>query len=82
MGGNEGERNESNSVHNYMTTIDQKIDSEVLSAIENALAKINNMAAPFVNNINDPTAGEAMEACVTLSEKLSNAKTALINYNR
>lgn len=82
MGGNEGERNESNSVHNYMTTIDQKIDSEVLSAIENALTKINNMAAPFVNNINDPTAGEAMEACVTLSEKLSNAKTALINYNR
>lgn len=82
MGGNEGERNESNSVHNYMTTIDQKIDSEVLSAIENALAKINNMAAPFVNNINDPTAGEAMEACVTLSEKLSNAKTALTNYNR
>lgn len=82
MGGNEGERNESNSVHNYMTTIDQKIDSEVLSAIENALTKINNMAAPFVNNINDPTAGEAMEACATLSEKLSNAKTALINYNR
>ena len=44
-----------------------------------ALTKINAMAAPFVNNIKDPSAGEAIKACQDLDAILSDVKTALRN---
>ena len=50
-----------------------------MAAIDNALAKIQAMKAPFVNNINDPSAGEASEACKALDEVLGQAKDAVRN---
>ena len=77
MGGNEGERDESKSLHAYVKSIDSQLDNRVVEAIDNALAKISNMAAPFVNNYADPSAGEAMTACQELSDVLSEAKAAI-----
>lgn len=77
MGGNEGERDENKSLHAYVKGINAELDSRIIEAINNALVKINNMAAPFVNNYADSSAGEAMEACQALSDVLSEAKTAI-----
>ena len=45
----------------------------------NALAKIDAMPAPFVNNISNPANGEAMEACAALSEALDEVVEAIRN---
>ena len=45
-----------------------------MNAIENALTAINNMAAPFVQNYADASAGAAMEACQELSDVMSEVK--------
>ena len=77
MGGNEGERDESKSLHAYVKNIDSQLDNRIVEAIDNALVKINNMVAPFVYNYTDPSAGEAMEACQNLSDVLAEAKDAI-----
>jgi uncharacterized iron-regulated protein len=79
MGGVEGQRNESLSLHHYMHNLDAALDSKVLEAIDNALAKIDAMPAPFVNNISNPANGEAMEACAALSEALDEVVEAIRN---
>ena len=48
-----------------------------MNAINNAIEKINAMAAPFVLNYTDASAGRAMEACQQLSDILDEAKDAL-----
>lgn len=70
-------KNSYNTLHNYIKNIDSALDSRVVNAIDNALAKINGMAAPFVLHYSDPSAGEAMEACQTLSDVLAEAKDAI-----
>ena len=79
MGGNEGERDEDLSVHRFIMDFDAELDTQVVNAIDNAIAKINAMAAPFVHNYSDASAGRAMEACQELSEVLDEAKAALNN---
>lgn len=79
MGGVEGQRNESNSLHHYMHTLNSALDSEVLEAIDNALAKIDAMPAPFVNNISASANGDAMEACAALSEILDEVVSTIRN---
>lgn len=79
MGGIENERDETNSLHNYIAGIDKELDTKVVNAINNALTKINAMAAPFVNNIKDSSAGEAIQACQELDAILSDVKTAIRN---
>ena len=77
MGGNEGERDEDLSVHHFINGFNAELDTKVVNAIDNAIAKINAMAAPFVLNYTDPSAGAAMEACQALSDALDEAKAAL-----
>ena len=77
MGGNEGERDINKSLHVYVKNIDSQLDNRIIEAIDNALAKINGMAAPFVLHYSDPSAGEAMEACQELSDVLAEAKDAI-----
>ena len=77
MGGNEDERDENLSVHRFIKDFNADLDAKVVSAISNAIDKINHMKAPFVNNYLDASAGEAMEACQSLSDVLSDAKAAL-----
>ena len=77
MGGNEGERDESKSMHAYIASFNASLDQQVVDAINEALNAIQNMAAPFVLNCTDDSAGAAVEACQALSDILSNAKIAV-----
>ena len=77
MGGIEGQRNDSKSLHSYVKNLDASLDARVLSAIDNALEKINAMPAPFVDNYLDPANGVAVEACIALSEVLDDVHSAI-----
>lgn len=79
MGGVEGKRDESKSMHNYVNKINASLDARVLNAIENALAKIDAMPAPFVLHFSDAANGEAVEACSALSDVLGEAIDAIRN---
>ena len=70
MGGVEGQRDESKSLHAYVKSIDEELDGKVLSAIDKALSKINAMPAPFALHYGEAANGEAVEACGELSETL------------
>ena len=70
MGGIDGQRDETKSVHAYVKEINASLDARVVNAIENALNKIDAMPAPFVQHYTDAANGEAVEACNALSEVL------------
>ena len=75
MGGMEGQRDEALSLHTYIKDYNAELDTRALNAIENALAKINAMKAPFVQFYADASAGEAMEACQELSDVMAEVKS-------
>lgn len=77
MGGIEGKRDESKSLHAYVKDTDSELDAKVTKAIENAKTKIAAMQAPFVLNYSHASAGEAMEACRELADVLSELKVSL-----
>ena len=79
-GGIEGQRNDKLSLHAYVKKMDKALDTEVEEAINNALAKIDAMPRPFVNNYTNPANGEAIEACQNLDEVLSKVNEALRTY--
>ena len=79
MGGVEGQRDSNKSLHNYLKRLDAGLDSKVTNAIDNALAKINAMPAPFALHYSDAANGEAVEACAELSDALSEAIDAIRN---
>ena len=74
MGGMDGQRDETLSLHTYIKDYNADLDTKTLNAIENALAKINAMKAPFVQFYADASAGEAMEACQELSDVMAEVK--------
>ena len=74
MGGMDGQRDEDLSLHTYIKDYNAELDTKTLNAIENALAKINAMKAPFVQFYADASAGEAMEACQELSDVMAEVK--------
>ncbi len=77
MGGVEGQRDNSKSLHNYIGSINADLDAKVMSKIENALSKINAMPVPFALHYSDAANGEAVEACAELSEALDEVIDAL-----
>jgi len=79
MGGVAGQRDESKSMHTYVNKINASLDARVLNAIENALAKIDAMPAPFVLHYSDAANGQAVEACSDLSDVLGEAIDAIRN---
>ena len=79
MGGVEGKRDESKSLYNYVNKINASLDARVLNAIDNALAKIDAMPAPFVLHYSDAANGEAVDACSALSDVLGEAINAIRN---
>ena len=79
MGGIEDQRNNSKSLHAYVKDIDAGLDSKVMSAIDNALSKINAMPAPFALNYSNAANGEAVEACAELSDALGEIIDAIRN---
>ena len=82
MGGIEGERDEALSIHNYLKDNNAELDTKVVNAIDNALAKIQAMKAPFVTYYSDPSAGEAIEACDALSKALAEVKAEFAKIDR
>jgi iron uptake system EfeUOB component EfeO/EfeM len=74
MGGMEGQRDESMSLHTYIGENNSELNSRVIVAIETALLKIQTMKAPFVQYYADASAGEAMEACQNLSDVMAEVK--------
>ena len=74
MGGMEGQRDESMSLHTYIKEYNAELDAKAVEAIENALTKINAMRAPFVQFYADASAGEAMAACQDLSDVMAEVK--------
>lgn len=77
LGGVEGQRNSSKSVQHYVKALDASLDAKVVSAINGALSAIKAMPKPFVNNINNPLNGKAVEACAELSEVLDEVIDAI-----
>ena len=74
MGGMEGQRDETASLHTYLKDNNRELDAKAVNAIEKALTAINDMAAPFVLNYADASAGAAMEACQDLSDVMAEVK--------
>lgn len=79
MGGIEGQRDESKSLHSYLKSLNAGLDSQVMAAIDNALAKIEAMPAPFALHYSEAANGEAVEACAALSDALGEAIDAIRN---
>ncbi len=79
MGGIEGQRDENKSLHSYLKSINAGLDSQVMVAIDNALAKIDAMPAPFALHYGEAANGEAVEACAALSDALGEAIDAIRN---
>ena len=82
MGGMEGQRDESMSLHTYIKDHNADLDTKAMNAIDNALTKIQNMKAPFVQFYADAAAGEAMEACQELSDVMAEVKAELSKIDR
>lgn len=77
MGGIEGQREETKSLHAYIKTVNADLDTETVNAINTALTKIKAMKAPFVKNYTDASCQEAMDACDALNKTLQKVKTQL-----
>jgi len=77
MGGVEGQRDESKSLHAFVNAQNADLDARVIAAIDNALTKINAAAAPFVENYSDDSWGEASEACAAVDEIFSEVNQLL-----
>jgi len=71
MGGVEGQRDNSKSLHAFVAEQNADLDARVVAAIDNALAKINAAQAPFVTYYSDESWGEASEACAAVDEIFS-----------
>ncbi len=76
-GGVEGQRDESLSLHSLVHSVNAELDGRVVAAIDGALAAIDAMPHPFVNNIHAAENGTAVEACAALSEVLDEVVEAL-----
>ena len=82
MGGMESQRDESLSLHTYIKDNNKELDNKAMNAIENAMAKIQAMKAPFVQFYADASAGEAMEACQELSDVMAEVKAEFAKIDR
>ena len=77
MGGMESTRDEDRSLHAYIADGNAELDAKTVNAINDALNKINAMKAPFAQYYADATAGDAMEACQSLSDVMAEVKEEL-----
>ena len=82
MGGIISNRDEDRSLHAYIASGNAELDTKTVNAINNALAKIQAMKAPFVQYYADATAGAAMEACQELSDVMAEVKEELSKMDK
>ncbi len=70
-----GNRNEEISISACLKKLDPSLDTRMRAAIEQAIAKINEIPAPYRNNLDKDTQIQAaMNACTNLSEILLEVK--------
>lgn len=74
MGGIEGQRDESKSLHNYMASVNADLDTKTIHAITSVLTKIKAMKAPFVLNYTDDSCQEARGCLQSLGRCLNGSK--------
>ncbi len=77
FGGIEGNRDETNSLHAFISSRNAELDQRIVSAINTALEKIDAMPAPFVTNYTDAKNQEAIDACGAIDEAMQDAITYL-----
>lgn len=77
FGGIEGNRDETNSLHAFISSRNAELDQRIVSAINTALVKIDAMPAPFVSNYTDPKNQEAIDACTAIDDAMQEAITYL-----
>ena len=77
MGGVEGQRNQDKSLYKLIGTVKPELNAKVVKTIEDAIATVQDMAAPFVSHIKDPSAKAAMEACAAVDDVLGEVYEAL-----
>jgi predicted lipoprotein len=61
------------SVSSYVSSLDEKLDSEIRTAIVNAINSIESMPAPFRNHLTVSETAAAKSACHVLFNKLEEA---------
>jgi len=76
-GGTVGNRVDSKSLHNWMSKNAADVDAKMVAAIDNALAKIKAMKAPFVLYYADSSCAAAMQACSDLNDVIGEATDAV-----
>lgn len=77
MGGVEGQRDDSKSLHRFVKDNDADLDARMTAAIDNALAKIDAMPTPFVLHYTSSACADAMEACAQVDEIFSEINDML-----
>ena len=81
MGGIEGERNDSKSLHNFVKEHDADLDARVLKTINDALEllDVNNgkLPVPFVDNFSNSAYDAAVDACTAIDDILSEVNNML-----
>jgi hypothetical protein len=65
------------SVSSYVNSLNKTLDSEIKTAITNAITQIEAMPAPFRNHLTKSETASAIEACNTLMNKLEEAITLI-----
>lgn len=77
MGGVEGRRDESKSIHAYIKSVNADLDTRCTQAISYAQTAILGMKAPFVLNYTDASCTTAINACRDLVDVLAEVKSQL-----
>lgn len=78
LGGRSGNRNDASSLSALVRSIDADLDTRVKKQIDDTKKAINNIPAPFRNNLGATAEIEdAMQACSDLADLFSEIKTVL-----
>ncbi|MDR3328365.1 MAG: peptidase M75 [Prevotellaceae bacterium] len=76
LGGSDA-NNRGANISDFIKKNKPEVDNEVREAINNAIAKINAIPYPFVQNYDSPQATLAIDACNVLTKALQKAKAVL-----
>lgn len=77
LGGVSATSARTNSVASYIQQIDAELDTKIMNAIADCIAKIQAMPKPFVLNFTDPKCGDAIDACDALTRAFKEAERAI-----
>lgn len=79
MGGRPESRDQSKSIYAYVNKRNPELAARLLADVNDAKAKIKAMKYPFVHNYTDASVATAMQACMKLSDTLSEVNSYILN---